>query len=161
MTSADEVDRLLASVEPDEVVRAQGKAVREPVVVTDRRILRAGDLGLVSVPLEAVTAYDVQRDTHRWVVRLYHSPVDPLRRKSDATQWWRWHDRRAYTRDTGRMWRETLLTFSREHTAAAVAIGRALEDRGIIARELPPRRSERSPDTSQWNGMLAAGGNDP
>ena len=136
---SDALTRLLAEVEPDEAVKAQGLAVREPVIVTDRRIvvLRLASVGPVSIPLDAVTSVESRRDAHRWQIKLLHERVDPRSRPSDATQWWRWHDRRRDRRRAERSRHETVLAFSREHTSAADAIVDSLAERRVPVYELP------------------------
>jgi hypothetical protein len=148
------LESILALLESGEEVLAEGLALQKRVVITDRRIIREGDLGPVSIPHSSVTGYTTQFEAHRWLVTLTHSPIDPRRRPSDARQWWRWHDRRAYNRETERMWSETHLAFSRERAAAADALAKMMDRRGLRPRELTPRPSGRSEGSASWKATL-------
>lgn len=134
------LDEVVASVPPDEEVIAVGAAQQVPVVVTRNLLLRAGTGAAVVIPLDSIDRYEHWTETHRWVVCLFHDPVDPQRPRDEASQWWRWHDRRKLRR----LWRQTCLTFSSEHTAVADVLRQELVRRATDASELPRRVSDRS-----------------
>lgn len=140
-----EIADLEAAVQSGEEVLASGLAVRAPVVVTTRRIIRAGHDAAVSIPFEAIHRCEYWFDAHRWIIRIIHSPIDPRARPCDAHQWWRIHDRRSYRRRVERMWQETMFRFSHEHTRAADAIWARLTSIGVDCVRLPDEpRTDRS-----------------
>ncbi len=137
---ADENERLLADLQPEESVVAVGHAI----VVTSQRIIRPGHKSVVSIPFTAIHTCETWTDAHRLSVRLHHMEIDPYLPPCDATQWWRWHDRRAYRRVLERSRKETTLHFSREHTKAAEAISAQISARAIPHQTLPsPDRGPR------------------
>lgn len=133
------VDEVVASIPPGEDVLAVGVAQQIPVVVTSNLLLRAGTGAAVVIPLDSIHLYEHWREAHRWAVRLFHDPVDPHRPAREASQWWRWHDRRKLRR----LWTLTELTFSSEHTAVADALREVLARRATDVRESPPRTTDR------------------
>lgn len=120
-----------------EEVIAHGTASYVPVVVTHSRLMRAGHDDVVAVPFDSVVDCESWLDTHRWAIRLRHEPIDPHLPPSGITQWWRWHDRRKRREEIERRSRETVLTFSSERTAAALALQERLAARGLVCRTVP------------------------
>src|SRR5206468_10114527 len=120
-----------------EDVIAHGLASGVPVVVTRSGLIRAGHDDVVSIPFNSVVSCESWLDTHRWGLRLVHDNVDPRLPPSGADQWWRWHDRRKYRKWKERLSRETVLTFSTDHTVAARAFQEELRARGVTCRMVP------------------------
>lgn len=147
--NAEALAPLLEAVTEGEAVRAVGKATYAPIVITDRRVIRAGHRSVVSIPFERVMRVEHwTHHTHRWSVRLIHEPIDPRPPPSDAHQWWRFHDRWKYRREVARRWRETVFHFSGERTEAADAMREELARANVPFDELetgPHRRPRRVP----------------
>jgi hypothetical protein len=127
---------LLAALPTTEVVLAQGLANQVPVVITQTALVRSSQAEIVVIPFSSVDRCEYWHDTHRYGVRLFHSPIDPKRPPSDATQWWRVFDRRRYDKQSAQMWTQTELTFSSSRTAAAQALDSKLAEHRIARREI-------------------------
>ena len=138
------LDAVLAKAEADgQAALAYGMASDIPVVVTRVGLLRAGHEDVVSIPFDSIAWCESWLDTHRWGIRLVHQALDPRLPPSGADQWWRWLDRRTHKKMEERLSRETVLTFSTDHTAAARALQEELRVRDVACRMIPsPVRRE-------------------
>ena len=132
----ESLDAVLAKADGEAVI-ASGMATDVPMVVTGSRLLRAGHSDVVEIPFSSIVSCESWLDTHRWGVRLVHQAIDPRLPPSGADQWWRWHDRRSYRKTEERLSRETVLTFSTDHTTAAQALQEQLHAHGVTCRVIP------------------------
>jgi hypothetical protein len=131
--------RLAAELGPAEPMAAEGTAhwwQRERaefhayLLVTPERILWTDDFGpspVWTLPFTLMTGYLEEYQTHRYILRLMHSPVERLEHGNRwRFLWWTWGNADRRYRRT-----ETTFMFSRRDTEAAGALRRELEARGV------------------------------
>lgn len=140
------LEQLTVLVAPSEEILAVGMATQTPVVVTSRRLIRAGSDAAVSIPFEAISRCEFTYEAHRWNVTLFHEAIDSRRPAGEASQWWRWHDRRRLRR----LWRETPLRFSSDQTAAADALRLQLARLGVQCADRGRVVGSGSSGASEW-----------
>ncbi|MGH2792675.1 MAG: hypothetical protein ACRDKG_00065 [Actinomycetota bacterium] len=132
-----DLEEFTSRIPTDEQVIARGLAADIPVAVTNKSFVRAAHVGIVSIPWGSIVKFEWWNDTHRWGVRLFHSPIDPGLAPKEAPQWWRPWDQPKFHRLRERLSRETELTFSTDHTDAATALRKLLDDHQIAGLEVP------------------------